>query len=208
MRKLLIVASAFVAVPSFADNVTDAIAISGDHVYSYTPYVQTLGYVLAALIGLVGAFSVYLAYINDSPDVRKRMLTWGCGSLAMLCMTIALPSFFDYQESGLGGSGTTGGSGGTGSYTGGDRYGQIDTSIPDLGDGRWIPDDRFLSVKINGKTISVATILNEVYSHMGAGVSGSYGRTLAYIDDLYHSGAISQTDYTSLIQNAGNLPHN
>ena len=145
MKKIfLLTAIAFCALPTFADDITDGISIAGDHVYAYTPYVQTLGYALAAIIGIAGAFSVYLAYINNAPNVRKRMLTWGCSSMAMLCMTIALPQFFDYQESGLMADGGSGRFGGTyGNMAGGDSYGTIDTSIPDLNDERWIPDDRY-----------------------------------------------------------------
>lgn len=134
------------AVTAKADGITDGISIAGDHVYSYTPYVQAIGYVLATLIGMVGAFCIYYAYINNSHNIKKQVLSWGCGSLAMLCMTIALPKFFDYQESGLLAQGGGNGVGtGTGSMAGGDRYGQLDTSIPDLSDKRWQADDRFSS---------------------------------------------------------------
>ena len=202
----------FIGVSSvtFADNITDGIAISGDHVYSYTPYVQGVGYVLAAIIGLVGAFAVYTAYIRQSPDVGKRALSWGMGSLAMLCMTIALPQFFNYEESGFGGNGTTLAMNGStsGSMTGGDKYGNIDTSIPNLSDKRWIVDADYVPVIVGNKTTSVSNFLNDIYDRAGGGAEGSYGRTLGYLMQLVQQGAISTSDYKTLLSYSGNLPHN
>lgn len=134
---------------SFADSFTDGLSIAGDNIYSYTPYVQTLGFVLASIIGIVGAFAVYHAIINDDRNVKKRILTWGGGCVTMLCMTIALPRFFDYQESGIAtdGSGSLGPF--TGHFVGGDRWGKINTTIPDLSDPIWKLDDRYLRRNIN-----------------------------------------------------------
>lgn len=196
------------AATAHADGITDGIGMAGDNIYSYTPYIQAIGYVLAAIIGLVGAFSVYTAYINNAQNIQKRMLTWGCGTMAMLCMTIALPKFFDYQESGLladAGGSTVGG--GTGSYTGGDRYGQLDTSIPSLNDGRWIPDGRFQPITINGTRTTVSRVLNELYAYSGGGSAGSYGRTLDIINKMYWDGHIDTNTYNLIMSNAGNLPH-
>ena len=70
MRKLFTLTLAVIATaPIYADNITDGLAISGDHVYSYTPIVQTLCLVLASIIGVVGAFSVYTSYINNNPNM-------------------------------------------------------------------------------------------------------------------------------------------
>ena len=131
------------ASPMFADSITDGISSAGDAAYSYTPYVQAIGFVLACIIGIVGAFSIYYAIANNAPDVRKRILTCGGGCLAMLCMTIALPKFFDYQE-GLGSNAladnTIGDGRGFGRFVGGDDYGRLIIDIPDLSDPRWRPD--------------------------------------------------------------------
>lgn len=67
---------------------------------------------------------------------------WGGGCVTMLCMTIALPKFFDYQE-GLSGSTLADGGGGSGGFhrfVGGDDYGRLIIDIPDLSDPRWRPD--------------------------------------------------------------------
>ncbi len=128
---------------AFADGITDGLGMAGDTFYSYTPYVQTLGFVMACIIGIAGAFAIYYAIANDDRNVKKRILIWGGSCIAMLCMTIALPKFFDYQEMGLlaDGSGAMGGS--NGQFVGGDRWGRIDTSIPSLDDPIWVNDSRF-----------------------------------------------------------------
>lgn len=146
-QKVIMVMTAMMlsASPIYADSITDGIGSAGDAVYSYTPIIQALGYALAAIVGLVGAFAVYYAIQNNERDIQKRILRWGGGTIAMVCMTIALPQFFSYQESGLmagnSGSSTTIG---TGSMAGGDRWGQINTTIPGLSNPIWIPDDRYI----------------------------------------------------------------
>lgn len=141
-KTLTLIMSAFLALPIYADAITDGISDAGDAVYGYTPYVQALGYVLACIVGIVGAFVIYHAIASNAPDVRRRILIWGGGCVTMLCMTIALPKFFDYQE-GMGGSTLADGGSGTGGhgrYVGGDDYGRLRTDIPDLSDPRWRPD--------------------------------------------------------------------
>ena len=128
---------------ALADSLTDGIDTAGDAIYSYTPYVQALGYILACLIGIIGAFAVYYAYINEAHNIKKRLLRWGGGCVAMLCMTIALPSFFDYQESGLLADGSTSGTS-SGNYAGGDNWGIINSNIPGMNSGLWSPDERFI----------------------------------------------------------------
>lgn len=209
-QKVIMVMTAMMlsASPIYADSITDGIGSAGDAVYSYTPIIQALGYALAAIVGLVGAFAVYYAIQNNERDIQKRILRWGGGTIAMVCMTIALPQFFSYQESGLladnSGSGTTSG---TGTMTGGDRYGQLDTTIPSINDGRWIPDGRYQPITINGVSTTISRALNEFYANSGGGAAGSYGRTLSIINELYWSGRFDTNTYNLLMSNAGNLPH-
>lgn len=133
----------------FADSFTDGLSTAGDNIYSYTPYVQTLGFVLASIIGIVGAFAVYYAIINDDMNVKKKILTWGGSCVTMLCMTIALPNFFDYQESGMASNGNGSLGNYTGHFVGGDRWGKINTTIPDLTDPIWKLDDRYFRRNVN-----------------------------------------------------------
>ena len=145
MKKIFsFIAMASLWSPIYADAITDGISNAGDAAYSYTPYVQAIAFVIACIMGIVGAFVIYYAIANNAPDVKKRILTWGGSCMTMLCMAIALPRFFGYQE-GLG-SGALADAGtipGFGNYTGGDIYGRIITEIPDPDDPRWRPDPNF-----------------------------------------------------------------
>ena len=78
MRKTLtVIGASLFASHAFADSITDGIGTAGDAIYSYTPYVQALGYVLASIIGIVAAFVIYYAIANNDRNVKKRILTWG-----------------------------------------------------------------------------------------------------------------------------------
>lgn len=145
MRKIFLFAFALiVTAPTYADNITDGLAISGDQIYGYSAVVQTICLVLACVIGVVGAFSVYTSFINNDANMRKKVLTWGGSCLTMLCMSFALPSFFAYEESGPGGGSTTkGGLTGKGEFAGGDTYGTIIPIIPGIDNPIWRPDDRY-----------------------------------------------------------------
>ena len=143
-KTFLLFGASLLANHAFADSITDGIGIAGDAIYSYTPYVQALGYVLTCIIGIVAAFVIYYAIVNNDRNVKKRILTWGGSCVAMLCMSIALPKFFTYQESGLmANNGTSTPGIGSGSFIGGDKWGKIDVTIPDLNNPVWRPDHRF-----------------------------------------------------------------
>ena len=145
MKKIFsFIAMASLWSPIYADAITDGISNAGDAAYSYTPYVQAIAFVLACIMGIVGAFVIYYAIANNAPDVKKRILTWGGSCMTMLCMAIALPGFFGYQEGlGSGALADAGIGSGSGRFTGGDNYGRIITEIPDPDDPRWRPDPNF-----------------------------------------------------------------
>jgi hypothetical protein len=145
MKKIFIsIVSASLVSPMYADAITDGISSAGDAVYGYTTYVQAIGFVIAAVVGMIGAYSIYFAMMNNAPDIRKRILTWGGGCVTMLCMSIALPKFFDYQEGLSSGSGNSGGLADmSGKFIGGDKYGQLIAEIPDLSDPRWKIDPTY-----------------------------------------------------------------
>lgn len=61
----------------------------------YQEPVRKLLYAIAAVIALVGAFSIYFKMQNGDQDVKKSiMLTIG-GCVAFIAMAGALPSFFN-----------------------------------------------------------------------------------------------------------------
>ena len=84
--------------PIYADAITDGISNAGDAAYSYTPYVQAIAFVLACVMGIVGAFVIYYAIANNAPDVKKRILTWGGSCMTMLCMAYTGPKKDDTEE--------------------------------------------------------------------------------------------------------------
>lgn len=60
----------------------------------YAPFVKKLLYAIAAVVALVGAFSIYFKMQNGDQDVKKSiMLTIG-GCVALIAMATALPQFF------------------------------------------------------------------------------------------------------------------
>ena len=96
MKKIfMLIASVFLASPIYADAITDGISSAGDAVYSYTTYVQALGYVLASIIGIVGAFVIYYAIVNTEQNIRKRHMMWAGGRVTTLCTTIASPRLYN-----------------------------------------------------------------------------------------------------------------
>ena len=69
-------------------------AFLGTEVSSYQTPVSNLMKAIAAVIALVGAFSIYFKMQNGDQDVKKAiMLTIG-GCVAFLAMSEALPLFF------------------------------------------------------------------------------------------------------------------
>lgn len=152
---------------AFADGITNGLGIAGDSIYKYTPAVQSLGYVIACLIGIVGAFSIYYAIQNNDPRTRKKILTYAGSCFTMVAMSISLPKFFAYQESGLiAGNQGNGGTGGTGNQVGGDNYDDIITEIPPLTHPSWRPDPQYPIIKPGGNMGDI-TIINPELKPIG-----------------------------------------
>lgn len=73
----------------------DPFAQATGEIKGYQESVRNLLYAIAAVIALVGAFSVYNKMTNGDQDVKKTiMLTLG-GCIAMVALSTALPSFFE-----------------------------------------------------------------------------------------------------------------
>ncbi len=73
-----------------------ASAISGisTTIRGYIPAVQQLIYAIAAVVALIGAFSIYNKMVNGDQDVKKTiMLTIG-GCISLVALSTALPSVF------------------------------------------------------------------------------------------------------------------
>ena len=194
MKKIfMIVATHALAIPSFAQTGSEALSGASDGIYSYLPFVPGLCYVIAALIAIVGATSIYMAMQTSPQQVSKR-ITMSVGScLCFVCMAISLPQFFGYEPYSVG----------NGTDKGGISQSGINTSIPPLSDktGNWITFPP-------GSNMDIANNLMDIYNHMGSGVTGTYGRTLDYINEEFRLGNISKNMYDQMIAMAGSLPHN
>ena len=78
MRKIFsFIAMASLWSPIYADAITDGISNAGDAAYSYTPYVQAIAFVLACVMGIVGAFVIY--YANALHGHRPPRVLWLSG---------------------------------------------------------------------------------------------------------------------------------
>ena len=76
MKKLfMITATHALAIPGFAQTGSEALLGASDGIYSYVPFIQGLCYVIAALIAIVGAASVYMAMQTSPQQVSKRIVT-------------------------------------------------------------------------------------------------------------------------------------
>lgn len=211
MKKIfMILAINSLAIPGFAQTGSEAILGASDGIYSYLPFVQGLCYVIAALIAIVGATSIYMAMQSSPQQVSKRIVTSVGSCLCFVCMAISLPQFFGYESYSVGNGSylalNGAGSSSNGFLTtdkGGISQSGINTSIPPLSDktGNWITFPP-------GSNMDIANNLMDIYNHMGSGVTGTYGRTLDYINNEFRLGNISKNMYDQMIAMAGSLPHN
>ena len=211
MKKIfMILAINSLAIPGFAQTGSEAILGASDGIYSYLPFVQGLCYVIAVLIAIVGATSIYMAMQTSPQQVSKRIVTCVGSFLCFVCMAISLPQFFGYESYSVGNGSDLALNGAGGSSNGflttdkgGISQSGINTSIPPLSDktGNWITFPP-------GSNMDIANSLMDIYNHMGSGVTGTYGRTLDYINNEFRLGNISKNMYDQMIAMAGSLPHN
>lgn len=195
---------------SFADSGLSGLSDAADGVGSYLPYVQGVCYVIAAVIAVAGAMSIYLSMQTNPNQIRKRMMMTVGSCMCFVLMATALPQFFGVDGSGSSTGGSSSSSTGSGtsdgflaSDQGGISQTGINTDIPSFHDktGNWItfPPET---------NMTVANHLMDIYDHFGSGREGSYGRTLAYIHNAYRQGQIDHDMFEQLMRISGNLPHN
>lgn len=211
MKKLFMIAATHaLAIPGFAQTGSGALLGASDGIYSYVPFIQCLCYVIAALIAIVGAASIYMAMQTSPQQVSKRIVTSVGSCLCFVCMAISLPQFFGYESYSVGNGSDIAMNGAGGSSNGflttdkgGISQSGIITTIPPLSvkAGNWITFPP-------GSNMDIANSLMDIYNHMGSGVTGTYGRTLDYINEEFRLGNISQSTYDQMISMAGSLPHN
>ena len=213
MKKIFLFAiSILTTAVAFADTGTSGISDAADGVVTYMPYVRGLCYVIAAIIAVVGAVVVYYTMQTNPQNTGKRIALTGGSALTFVCLSLALPQFFgvDGNVSGGGsststGTSTTGTSGSSDGFLASDQGGisqsGVITVVPSLADRNWVHFP-------NGTKMETANYLLDIYDKNGGGSTGSYGRTLEYINKMYLSGEITYGTYNTLMGMSGNLPHN
>lgn len=212
MKKIILFAvSILTTSAAFADTGISGISDAAEATAVYMPYVRALCYVIAAIIGVVGALAIYHAMHTNPQSVTKRMTMTVGGALTFVCLSLALPQFFgiDSSTAGIGHGHSSPDTGGTGSGSngflssdkGGISQSGIITEIPSFADGRWV---HFPS----GTKMETANYLLDIYDKNGGGTPGSYGNTLDYIHHLYWSGEINYGTFNVLMNMSRNLPHN
>ena len=92
-RDILLIVFGFVSTIANAQ-ATGAIHTAAEDIQKYQKPVQELMYAIAAVIGIVGAFSVYFKMQNGDQDVKKTVMMTIGGCVAFIAMSEALPMFF------------------------------------------------------------------------------------------------------------------
>lgn len=71
-----------------------AISDAATGIARYQDAVQKLVYAIAAVVGIVGAFSVYFKMQNGDQDVKKSVMMTVGGCIALIALATAIPAFF------------------------------------------------------------------------------------------------------------------
>lgn len=106
------------AVSSFADSGLSGLSDAADGVGSYLPYVQGVCYVIAAVIAVAGAMSIYLSMQTNPNQIRKRMMMTVGSCMCFVLMATSLPQFFGVDGSGSSTGGSSSSSTGSGTSDG------------------------------------------------------------------------------------------
>ena len=93
----LLIAFGFVCTIAEAQNYSvgqAAISEAAQGIAKYQESVQKLVYAIAAVVGIVGAFSVYFKMQNGDQDVKKAVMMTVGGCIALIALATAIPTFF------------------------------------------------------------------------------------------------------------------
>lgn len=96
-RAALLLAFGFVSTIADAQNYDvgkAAISDAATGIAKYQDAVQKLVYAIAAVVGIVGAFSVYFKMQNGDQDVKKSVMMTVGGCIALIALATAIPAFF------------------------------------------------------------------------------------------------------------------
>lgn len=99
-RDLTLIAFGFMCTLANAQTGTAGVAgvtSATNDIQRYGPAVQKLMYAIAAVIAMVGAFSIYFKMQNGDQDVKKSIMLTVGGCIAMIALATALPTFFGFK---------------------------------------------------------------------------------------------------------------
>lgn len=215
-RKFVIVALLTMCVSSaFADTRgLEALSQATGGVSSYLPYVRGACYVIATLIAVIGAMSVYSSMLLNPQNTTKRITMTVGGCITFVMMAIALPQFFGYEADGSAGNriasnyssdsnNTTGGnnSPGTGSSGSGgvQVYDEVSgdyikTEIPGFDSDKWIKFPEGASRK---DLETAMDLWNKTYSP-NLTKDEHYNSLKNLTNKLYNKGELSVDEYHTL----------
>lgn len=90
----------------------EALGLATNGIAGYVGYVRALGYAIAAVIVVVGSFSVYMDFMQEHPEVRTKVMKLCFSCVFLIAASTSLPLFF-----GMDGSASGGGSGSSSSLS-------------------------------------------------------------------------------------------
>lgn len=87
----------------------EAFSLATNGIAGYVGYIRALGYAIAAVIVVVGSFSVYMDFMQEHPEVRIKVMKLCFSCVFLIAASTSLPLFFglDGSASGGGGSGSS-----------------------------------------------------------------------------------------------------
>lgn len=88
---------------------SEVFSLATNGIAGYVGYVRALGYAIAAVIVVVGSFSVYMDFMQEHPEVRTKVMKLCFSCVFLIAASTSLPLFFgmDGSASGGGGSGSS-----------------------------------------------------------------------------------------------------
>ena len=90
---LLVICTVSVEAQSM-DSGVKAISTASDSIKKYLPVVVKLIYVIAGIVAVLGAISVYIAMNNEEQDVKKSIMMIVGACIFLIAAAQALPLFF------------------------------------------------------------------------------------------------------------------
>ena len=91
---LLVICTVSVEAQSM-DSGVKAISTASDSIKKYLPVVVKLIYVIAGIVAVLGAISVYIKMNNEEQDVKKSIMMIVGACIFLIAAAQALPLFFD-----------------------------------------------------------------------------------------------------------------